>query len=61
MAYLRAFVRLVTRVVLVIAVLLVLYCAWWWEEIWIDAQAKHAHAMLEASQTCVREVAGHGR
>lgn len=56
MAYLRAFVRLVTRVVLVIAVLLVLYCAWWWEEIWVDAQAKHAQAMLDAAvQGCQPE------
>lgn len=61
MAYLHAFVRLVARVTAVVTVMLVLYCAYWWQEIWIDAQAKHAQAMLEASQSCVREVASYGR
>ncbi len=50
MAYLRAFFRLLGRVVAVVAVMLVVYCAYWWQEIWIDAQAKHAQAMLDAAE-----------
>ena len=50
MAYLRAFMRLVVRGTAVVAVMLVLYCAYWWQEIWVDAQAKHAQAMLDAAE-----------
>ena len=50
MAYLRAFLRLVMRVTAVVIVLLVLYCAYWWQEIWVDAQAKHAQAMPDAAE-----------
>ena len=60
MDYLRAFVRLVGRVVLVVAMLLVLYCAYWWQEIWVDAQAKHAQAMLDAAVTACKPEAGRG-
>lgn len=54
MDYLRAFVRLAGRVVLVVATLLVLYCAYWWQDIWLDAQAKHAQAMLDAAVTACK-------
>lgn len=61
MDYLRAFVRLVGRVVLVVALLLVLYCAYWWQEIWVDAQAKHAQAMLDTAVTACKPEADRGR
>ena len=45
----RKLLRLVFRAIVVAAVLLALYLAWWWPEIWLDAQAKHAQNMLQAA------------
>ena len=52
----RQVLRMALRAAIVLAVLLVLYLAWWWPEIWVDAQAKHARNMREAvSVSCTRE------
>ena len=57
MACAKAFLRVVRNIAIVLCLILFAYLAWYWPEIWVDAQAKHAQNMLDATTAkCSKEV-----
>jgi hypothetical protein len=57
MAYAKSLLRVVRNIAIFLFLVLFAYLAWYWPEIWVDAQAKHAQNMLDAAtSTCSKEV-----
>ena len=56
MAYAKALLRVVRNIAIFLFLVLFVYLAWYWPEIWVDAQAKHAQNMLDAATAkCSKE------
>lgn len=55
LAYAKALLRVVRNIAIFLFLLLFAYLAWYWPEIWVDAQAKHAQNMLDAATKCAKE------
>ena len=49
LAYAKALLRVVRNIAIFLFLVLFAYLAWYWPEIWVDAQAKHAQNMLDAA------------
>ena len=55
LAYAKALLRVVRNIAIFLFLVLFAYLAWYWPEIWVDAQAKHAQNVLDAAAAnCAR-------
>ena len=55
MAYAKALLKVVRNIAIFLFLVLFAYLAWYWPEIWVDAQAKHAQNVLDAAAAnCAR-------